>query len=152
MALDPGRDGHVLYRGFGLPVGDEEPMNDVALEISKRRRAALDSTTLQLVLREYYETEYGICDHDSPASGMLSLVTLHQKERVLPYGRFDYLARMFVLYEIKDTYGFNLAEFLDRPRHEVDHLMTLSMERKPHRDKLSRGLEQQLREVSKQSF
>ena len=150
MQLDTSDDqGHVLYRRFGRRGSDEPPFPDAADELAKLRTAALDSITLRLALREQYETIYDVCDHNAPDLSPLALVEMHKKERIMPYGRYDYLARMFFLYEIKDAFGYNFSEFLELTRVEVEHLMEVASSRKSRRDKLSTTLERNLQQATK---
>lgn len=150
MQLDSSQQGHVLYREFGRILDPSSPpFKNPVEEFAKVRRAAIDSITLQMALREQYETIYEIYNHNASDVAMLALVEMHKKERVLPYCRYDYVVRMYVLYEIKDTFGMSLEEFFDQPRHRVEHLFAVSAERKLRRDKVSTSLEAQLKTLSK---
>lgn len=150
MHLDSSQQGHILYREFGRTLSPNHPSfkNPVA-EFAKVRKAAIDSITLTIALREQYETAFDIYDHNRSDASLLALVEMHQKERILPYGRYDYLVRMYTLYEIGETFRLSLNEFLDLPRHRVEHLLSVSAERKLKRDKITAGVEAQLKQLQK---
>lgn len=142
--------GHVLYRRFGRSDPAAPPFADAAHELAKIRIAALDSITLQLALREQYETIYEVCDHNAVGLSPLALVEMHKKERYLPYSRYDYLARMFFLYEIKEAFGYNFSEFLELSRVQVEHLMEIASSRKSRRDSITSNLDRNLRQAAKE--
>ncbi len=94
----------------------------------------IDSITLQMVLQEHYETYYSIYNHDVGYVPPLSLVTMQTKERVAPYSRYRRVVENYILYGIRELFGYTLSEFLDLPRSRIDLLFEIAGERKRHRD------------------
>lgn len=115
-------DGNVLIKN---------PITEAARAMAGQ---SVDSVTLQMVLQEHYETYYSICNHDARYVPPLSLVTMQLKERVDPYSRYRRVTENYILYGIRELYGFTLSEFLDLPRNRVELLLEIAGERKRHRD------------------
>jgi hypothetical protein len=77
---------------------------------------AINSTDVQLLLRDRYETTYGIYNHDVPANDrQLALVGMHLKEDTYRHSLLHERIRMFGVNEVHKHYGLNLKEFLELP-------------------------------------
>lgn len=107
-----------------------------------------DSYQTQLVLREMYETQYGIFNHEDPIhmrERPLSLVALHPKENTTKWSRLYQTIRRYDLHDIHAKFGLSLPEFLELPRDIVELLFELSTERSqrsnPNVDRAIRELE-----------
>lgn len=122
---------------FGRHVKDEYGnllIKNPIEEVIRLDSGAMDSITSKLVLREHYETYYQIYNHDEFYVPPLSLVTMHPKERYLPYSRRRRLMENYTLYGIHELYGLNIREFLEQPRCDVELLLELAMEHKRRKD------------------
>ncbi len=110
-----------------------------------------DSYQTQLVLREMYETQYGIFNHDDPINERerpLSIVALHPKENWTKWSRLYRTIRRYDFHDIKGKFGLSLTEFLELPREIVELLFEISAERanrdQPQIDKAIRELERKI--------
>lgn len=82
----------------------------------------LDSISAQLVLRDAYDTDYGLYDHANDHSRPLALVGRHEKEDYHEYGGLYRAIYQFHVNEVHKNWGFTLTEFLDLPR-EIHRLV-----------------------------
>jgi hypothetical protein len=85
----------------------------------------IGSTDAQILLREAYETTYGIYNHDSDNAHPFSLVLNSKKEDYLSFGP---LYKLLVKYRLKDvnkTFGLNLKEFLSLPREFTEIILEI---------------------------
>lgn len=82
----------------------------------------LDSISAQLVLRDAYDTDYGLYDHANDRSRPLALVGKHEKEDYNEYGGLYRAIYQFNVNEVHKNWGLNLVEFLNLPR-EIHRLI-----------------------------
>lgn len=92
------------------------------LETLLENIGSLDSISAQLVLRDAYDTDYGLYDHAHDQSRPLALVGKHEKEDYQEYGGLYRAIYQFNVNEVHKTWGFTLTEFLDLPR-EIHRLV-----------------------------
>jgi hypothetical protein len=77
------------------------------------------SSDTQLMMRERYETTYGILDHDAPNVHPLALVTLHPAENSSKGGLFEQRLKDYMAYNVLKYTGMSLKELLEYPRERV---------------------------------
>lgn len=111
-------------------------------------KGPIDSISLKLAFLEHYETYYGIYDHEGHhhTVSVLAPILMHQKENYEPYGRYIRLATNFDLYDIKTLFGYNLTEFLNLTRNEIDMLFEVAAQKKLRRESLE---DKTLKELSR---
>ncbi len=128
--MDEDEFGHILYKGFGANPVDlltgQRYIKSPTAEVAKLSNKPQDSITLKLLLLEHYETHYKIFNHDAPVVPPLSLVSMHDKERYDPFNRERKLTENYMLYKIRDAFGYSLSEFLELPRAKVEALMEIA--------------------------
>lgn len=90
---------------------------------------SLDSIAAQLVIRDAYETHFGIFNHADPAAGPLALVEYRAKEDVSEYGGMYRTFYQYHLYEVNKEWGLSVQEFLDLPREYCTLLLRISSEK-----------------------
>jgi hypothetical protein len=125
-------DGHVNFATFGYDkLKDRQRYHDL---ITKTKR--MDSHTTTLLWREYYESHFGIFNHDQhgdpklPATYRpLALVALHPKEDSFSYSLLHRFMWKFCQYKIKDTWGYNLSEFLALPWYHTQDIFNIEQRR-----------------------
>lgn len=76
----------------------------------------LDSISAQLLLRDAYDTDYGLFDHANDTSRPLALVGRHVREDYHEYGGLYRAIYQFNVNEIHKNWGYTLTEFLELPR------------------------------------
>lgn len=76
----------------------------------------LDSISAQLVLRDAYDTDYGLYDHVNDRSRPLALVGKQDKEDYHEYGGLYRAIYQFHVNEVHKNWGYTLSEFLELPR------------------------------------
>jgi hypothetical protein len=117
-------DGHVNFATFGFEkLKDRQRYHDLITKTKK-----MDSFTTTLLWREYYETHFGIFNHDDPKAPKyhpLALATLHPKEDSFSYSLLHRFMWKFRQYKIKDTWGYNLTEFLALPWYHTQDIFNI---------------------------
>lgn len=114
----------------------------------------LDSIALQILLREEYEQDYHIFDHQAYGEQRpLSLVAHNSKEDV---GELSGLYRVMWRYTrhgIYSKFGLNLEQFLDLPRDICEMLFKIATDETIRKgsqiDETMAGLQEQLKETKK---
>lgn len=81
------------------------------------------------MIRDAYETQYGIFDHGGPDAGPLSLVEYRPKEDVSEYGTLYRTFYQYHLYEVQKEWGLSIAEFLELPREYCSLILRISSEK-----------------------
>lgn len=104
-----------------------------------RQVKRVDSYTAQLLLRERYETQYRIFDHDSDHLQKLypmALVAMHSKEDAFSYSLLHRLMWRFRLYGIHKEWGCDFKTFMELPWYQTQAIFAIEQ----------RMAQQQLRE------
>lgn len=78
------------------------------------------SSDTQLVMRERYETTFGIHDHDDPNTHPLALMTLHAAENSSKGGMFEQRIEDYMAYDVLKYTGISLKDLLSWPREKVE--------------------------------
>lgn len=89
----------------------------------------MDNIAAQLVIRDAYETQYGIFDHGDPAAGPLALVEYRAKEDVSEYGSLYRTFYQYHLYEVHKEWGVDIIDFLSMPREYCALMLRISSEK-----------------------
>lgn len=96
---------------FGEDVDYNNPIRDLL-----RKAPSLVSSDTALLLRDRYETTYGIYNHDAPdPTRQLALVGMHPKEDATRHSALHERVREFGKREVFKHYGINLRDFLELP-------------------------------------
>ena len=100
-----------------------------------------------MLLRDRYDTAYGICNHDLVDNERpLSLVGQHPKEEnllgSLLYERFD----QFVEYDVFKYTGLSWDRFMEHEHHMCERILEKCLKKKNARDKDLSNISQQLEE------
>ena len=114
---------HVLHQRFGYELLDEPSV--IERMLSRTNRGFSDSYTTQLVLREEYQTVYGLYDHDNDESRPLAAVAMLSKESVCTGDPLEEMIRRYRLHRINEKFGLSLTQFLELPRERVQFLFEL---------------------------
>lgn len=117
----------MLFPTFGLKRLEKKLPSPVD-RLMAQLDGPLDSISLQIVLREYYEEDHGIFDYDSAEAKRrpLALVALHPKENPSQYSKLYRTLDRYVHHQIYEKFGLNLHEFLNLPREIVERLFEIS--------------------------
>jgi hypothetical protein len=96
----------------------------------ERAPPVLNSSDVQLALRDCYETTYGIHNHasDSPDQA-LALVALREVEDSASGGLLYERIRQFEERQVFKHFGLNLVQFLELPTDLVTYVLDLSLKR-----------------------
>lgn len=76
---------------------------------------AMGSTEAERLTRAAYQTEMGICDHESPNKHPMALVMLHAKENAMEGGPLRSMQRRYVHMRVWDTWHISIKEFMETP-------------------------------------
>lgn len=96
----------------------------------------LCSTDTQLLLRDRYETVYGIYNHEDPyGNRSLPLVGMHWAEDTVTGCSLYEMIDMYVNHDIMKHFGLSLTDFLDLPTYVVTHLFETAakLQKSPNR-------------------
>lgn len=115
----------MLLPGFGSRFYNKPTLLDKILEQGKQ----LDNIAAQVVMRDAYETQYGICDHGSPSANPLALVEYQAKEDVSEYGTLYRTFYQYHLYEVHKEWGVSIVDFLNMPREYCALMLRISSEK-----------------------
>lgn len=88
----------------------------------------MDSSTTVLALREVYETQYGIFNHDAPnvaKEAPLALVAMHRKEDAYSYSMERHYLWRFRLHKIPEKWGLSLNQWLELPIFIAEDLLNI---------------------------
>ncbi|WP_233874702.1 hypothetical protein [Paraburkholderia adhaesiva] len=90
--------------------------------------AIANSTDTQLLLRDCYETAYGIYNHALDNRGAtLSLVAMHEAEDISSGGLLYERIRLYQKRQVLAHFGLNLIEFLSLPSDLVAFVLEQSL-------------------------
>jgi hypothetical protein len=96
----------------------------------ERAPTVLNSSDLQLALRDCYETTYRIYDHSrSGPNDALSLVAMREAEDSSSGGLLYEQIRRFEERQVYKHFGLNLVEFLELPSDIVRFVLEMSLKR-----------------------
>lgn len=89
-----------------------------------RRTPKLTSTDVQLLLREHYESEFGLYDHAAPnPDEPFALVAMHPGEENLAHSLLYERIRLFRILEVHKHYGISLKEFFELPPYLTEEIL-----------------------------
>lgn len=78
------------------------------------------SSDTQLMMRESYETIFGLHDHNQPDVHPLALVTMHSAENTTKGGLFEQRLKDYMSYDVLKYTGITLKDLLQYPRDRVE--------------------------------
>lgn len=124
---------------------DENPVQ-FALEHAP---AIANSTDVQLLLRDCYETAYGIYNHALDNRGAtLSLVAMHEAEDTSSGGLLYERIRQYEKRQVLAHFGLNLIEFLSLPGDLVAFVLEQSLLAQQSRDRVNERMVKEFQEVT----
>lgn len=117
----------MLKPRFGLNVvGRDAELNKLLDNVK-----SLDSIQAQIVLRDAYDTSYGIYDHSNENPNRpMALVGMHPAENTTYHSRLYNAIRRYKIYDVKTHFGLSLTEFLELPREYTTFILGLLAEGK----------------------
>lgn len=83
----------------------------------------------RVMLKEAYEIETGLYNHDDPAlDHPLQYHLMTEKKMIAPHGLFKLLTKRYHDAQINKYFGITLLDFLDLPIDKVDTLLEMALE------------------------
>lgn len=83
----------------------------------------------QIVLKDLYDTEYGIYNHlNRSRKRPLASVAMHEAEDINTGSLLEEVLRIYTQKNIKDIFNLSLLEYLDLPRDIIQMLNTIADE------------------------
>ncbi len=109
-----------------------------------------NSSDIQILLRDVYETTYGIYNHNQDKDeDVLSLVTLRDAEDVGPgYGLLYERLRQYDEREILKYFGYNPTQFLDLPTDMVTYLLEMAARKQASNHKVAVDVEEDMKQLN----
>lgn len=87
----------------------------------------LISTSAQIILRQKYETAFGIYDHTGPdGEHPLALVMHNWSEDNVSYGRLRERLEAFAEHSVGKWFSISFKEFIDMPTYVCDMMLEIS--------------------------
>lgn len=126
----------MLFPSFGQKIAQELlPVKQLISAMRGGDKMTLDSFESQILLRDLYDSNFGIANHADPRRP-LSLVAMHQKELTGPYSRQDRLYRRFASLGIGQLFNIGINDFLNQPRELVELMFQIAEDKAAldHRD------------------
>lgn len=123
-----------MQAGFGEKIDSVNPLSELIATAP-----AVSSSTAALLLRESYETTYGIYQH-TPDSPSLASVLLHPAEDVSANSRLYEHIRKFINRDVGKHTALSLMEFMDLPRDICDAIFEACDLKSRTLDVLAQGL------------
>ncbi len=119
----------MLFPGFGQAAAQElSPVKQLAEAVRLSSKKSLTSIETQLMLRELYDQNFGISQHDDPRRP-LSIVAMQTKETLGPYSRTYRLYHRFASLNVGDLFKISINDFLNQPRELVEMMFTIAEHR-----------------------
>jgi hypothetical protein len=126
-------------------VPEENPVK-FALE---QAPAVTNSSDVQLLLRDCYETAYGIFNHALDNRGAtLSLVAMHEAEDTSSGGLLYERIRQYEKRQVLAYFGLNLIEFLSLPGDLVAFVLEQSLLAQQSRDRVNDRMMKEFQQVA----
>lgn len=141
--------GHVLNPSFGYEIARElRPVRQLMGAMRTADKKSLTSYEQQLLLREMYEQEFGIYNHNlNPVDRPLSLVELHDKEVTMPYSREARLMHRFASLRLGEIFNISFPDFLNQSRARVEYMIKLGEIKERVEDKNQQELRRTMDQV-----
>lgn len=129
---------HVARPDFGSHIPEVNPLRSVM----EHAAPILNSSDLQIALRDVYETTFGIHDHSRETEAdALSLVAMREAEDIGSGGLQYERIRQYHEREIKKYWGLNLVEFLDLPTDILTFLLEFSAKQQAKSSQIASDVE-----------
>lgn len=96
-----------------------------------------------------YETEYGICDH-TENTRPLSSVRFNEAEKFTDHYLFESYMELFLYKKVNKHLGLSFDEFIDRPRYEIDTMITTIDKVSKQEDSVNENLINQMKQQNAQ--
>lgn len=114
---------HVARPDFGSQIEEDNPLK----RVMEHAAPIINSSDLQIALRDVYETTFGIHDHTHETEAdALSLVAMREAEDIGSGGLQYERIRQYHEREVKKYWGLNLVEFLELPTDILTFLLEYS--------------------------
>lgn len=127
--------------------GGHVPEDNLLRRVIETGPMVKNSSDLQLMLRDMYETTYGIYDHNKDRDeDLLSLVAIREGEDGSVGGHLYERIRQFDKREILKFFGLSVTEFLELPTDIANYLVELSVQKQASNHNVARDAEQQVQQ------
>lgn len=104
----------------------------------------LTGADIEIVLKDLYETEYGIFNHLHPTvQRPLAGVAFHDAEEINDNSLLQDAIRKYVKSEVLNYTGLNLVEFLELPRDIVEMIVSACESHSRTKDAAIQNIEKQ---------
>jgi hypothetical protein len=134
----------VLFPSFGQEIAqDLAPIKQLMGALRQTDKKKLTSIESQILLRELYDTNFKIANHDNPHRP-LSLVEMQVKETVSPYSREYRTYSRFAALKVGELFNISIDEFLRLPRERVEMMFQIAEERSKVEDKNNADINRKL--------
>jgi hypothetical protein len=123
--------------------GAHVPEENILRKVIEEGPVIKNSSDLQLMLRDMYETTYGIYNHNQDTDDdVLSLVAVRETEDSSSGGLLYERIRHYDEREILKFFGLDLVEFLELPTDLVTYLLELASKKQASNHKVAADVEE----------
>lgn len=119
----------MLFPSFGQEIAQNlAPVKQLSEALRGSDKKSLGSYDSQLLLRELYDQNFKISDHNNPLRPM-SLVAMQTKETSGPYSKLYRIYHRFASLGVGDLFKLSITDFLAQPRELVEMMFTIAEHR-----------------------
>lgn len=109
----------------------------------------MKSTDAQMVLRDQYETTYGIYDHTAPENDHpFALIMMNDSEDTITQGALHDRMTQYLDCDINKYFGLSFQEFIDQPTYVIVMQLEMAQERIRKEAPVAEALKRQLNDIS----
>ncbi len=109
----------------------------------------MKSTDAQMVLRDQYETTYGIYDHTAAENDHpFALIMMNDSEDTVTQGALHDRMAQYLDCDINKYFGLSFQEFIDQPTYVIVMQLEMAQERIRKEAPVAEALKRQLNDIS----
>lgn len=124
--------------------GENVDVNAVLEELIEKA-PRLKSTDAQMVLRDQYETTYGIYNHAVPENDHpFALIMMNDSEDTVTHGALHDRMTQYLDCDIHKYFGLSFLEFIEQPTYVIVMQLELAQERIRKEAPITNALKKQL--------
>lgn len=83
----------------------------------------------RIILKEAYDIEYGLYDHDDPTlDHPLQYHLMSEQNKIKKFGLYRQYLKQYYLFRIKEFFDISFEEFMNTPMDKVDDIIAVAAE------------------------
>lgn len=137
---------------FGRPPIGRPELNKVKLTYSAEdSQGNFSLHRARIILKEAYDIEYGLYDHDDPnLQHPLQYHLMSEQNKVAKFGLYRQYLRQYYHFRVKEFFDLSFEEFINTPMDRVDDILAVAAELMEKKSEVQNNQLNQLRSEMKQ--